>query len=63
MFILNLEPDSIKLGIASFLSVIIVSIIGNRLKVHVVLQLLLTVIITVQLLFFFWRLGYLIYYK
>ncbi|AXZ23515.1 hypothetical protein ACLIJU_01735 [Staphylococcus warneri] len=60
---MNLEPDSIKLGIASFLSVIIVSIIGNRLKVHVVLQLLLTVIITVQLLFFFWRLGYLIYYK
>ncbi|MCG7306185.1 hypothetical protein WL555_03835 [Staphylococcus warneri] len=63
MFILNLEPDSIKLGIASFLSVIIVSIIGNRLKVHVVLQLLLTVIIMVLLLFFFWRLGYLIYYK
>ncbi|AGZ26665.1 MULTISPECIES: hypothetical protein [Staphylococcus] len=60
---MNLEPDSIILGIASFLSVIIGSLIGNRLKVHVVIRLLFTVIITVLLLFFFWWLGYLIYYK
>ncbi|AXV42472.1 hypothetical protein K1Y28_02690 [Staphylococcus warneri] len=60
---MNLEPDSIIIGIASFLSVLIGSFIGNQLKVHVVLRLLLTFIITVILLFFFWWLGYVIYDK